>query len=198
MRKGSLGRLLGKAGWALLTFTVLAGLYLTLVIAQPQPENSEKSGEERPPLLSASPAQTISSENEIQELIRSFPGPVMSFMSGSGMTFVSGTSADLAWQGQFCRQVTLYWQTREGEPLILQSIYPAEALEIMGRGDYSFSGSAGPTLFGMPSVRMENRNTVRVHVQAEGEGLYVLTVPKTLEGALSDLSRSIQLFVTAG
>ena len=67
-------------------------------------------------------------------------------------------------------------------------------LELMGKGDYHFSSVAGPSLFGLSSVRMENRDTVRVHVQATGRGLYVLTVPASLAGSLSDICRSVQLF----
>lgn len=184
-----LGRILGAA----LTLGMLAGLYLTLVIGQPQPEAEKETAPQ--PALTASPAQRIAREEELRTLVAAFPAPVMSFMSGSGMVFVSGTSEDAAWQGQYGRILTLYWQTAAGEPLILQSIYPAEALALMGKGDYAFSGTAGPALFGQASVRMENGGTIRVHVQAEGQGLYVLTVPRSLWDALPDLSRSIQLFV---
>ena len=187
-----MSRLLGRSLAGLLSLAMLAGLYFTLIIGQPQPKEKEETTAQ--PALTASPAVTIDREEELGELIASFPAPVMSFMSGSGMLFVRGTSADAAWKGQFGRVATLYWQTADGEPLILQSIYPAEALEIMGKGNYIFSGTAGPTLFGQASVRMENGETVRAHVQAEGRGLYVLTVPRSLAARLSEISRSIQLF----
>ena len=51
-------------------------------------------------------------------------------------------------EGGFGRILTLYWQTEAGQPLILQSIYPARALELLGKKDYRFSGTGGPTLFG--------------------------------------------------
>ena len=183
-----LGRILG----AVLSLGVLAGLFFTLVIAQPQPEAGEEKAPQ--PLLTASPAMQIADETELRKLVGSFPVPVMSFMSGSGMVFVSGKAEDAAYREGFGRILTLYWQTAEGEPLILQSIYPAAALELMGRGDYSFSGTAGPALFGMSSVRMEDGSTVRVHTQVQGEGLYVLTIPQALKGSLSGIARSIQLF----
>lgn len=183
-----LGKLLGAAGF----LAALVSLCVTIIVAQPQP-----SGEPEPapqPLLTASPGMEISSEQDLRELAATFPAPIMSFMSGSGMVFVSGTSRDVPWQGQYGRMLTLYWQTPMGEPLILQSIYPAEGLELMGKGDYAFSSTLGPALFGQTSVRMENEETVRVHVQAPGRGLYVLTVPSSLSGSLSNISRSIQLF----
>ena len=189
-----------KRFWTIVfkALTVLLGIVLIvligflLVLAQPKPEDTEKP--EPQPLLSPSPAMEISAEGELRSLAETFPAPVMSFMSGSGMVFVSGTSADAALGEGFGRVLTLYWQTPEGEPLILQSIYPAEGLELMGKGDYHFSDTAGPSLFGLSSVRMENGDTVRVHVQAAGRGLYTVTVPASLAGSLSGICRSIQLF----
>ena len=188
----ALWRILPKVLGALLSAAALMALYFTLVLAQPQGGPAEKP--EPQPLLSPSPAMEISAEGELRSLAETFPAPVMSFMSGSGMVFVSGTSADAALGEGFGRVLTLYWQTPEGEPLILQSIYPAEGLELMGKGDYHFSDTAGPSLFGLSSVRMENGDTVRVHVQAAGRGLYTVTVPASLAGSLSGICRSIQLF----
>ncbi len=190
-KKNRILKVLGKLLGAVLTLAALAGLYLTLVIAQPQEEPAEKQAQ---PLLAAAPGMKISAEGELRELIRGFPAPVMSFMSGSGMVFVSGEAEGFPLRGQYGRRITLYWQTREGEPMILQSVYPADALETLGGGNYHFSGSAGPALFGRSSVRMENGTDIRIHVQEEGQGLYVLTLPRGLEAALSGIARSIQLF----
>ena len=185
-------RLAGKILGGVLTGVALIGLYLTLVIAQPQEEPEEKQAAQ--PVLPAAGSVSISGEDGLRQLMAAFPAPVMSFMSGSGMVFVKGEATDVPCRGAYGRKLTLYWQTAEGVPVTLQSYYPADAVELMGMGDYSFSGKTGPALFGRTSVRMENRETIRVHVLAEGTGLYVLTVPAGLAGSLSDLSRSIQLF----
>ncbi|MBR2664781.1 MAG: hypothetical protein IKE25_13790 [Clostridia bacterium] len=187
---GMAGRILG----GLITLGLLAGLYLTLIIGQPQREEQTKIPPQ--PLLTASPGVSVTREEDLRELLSTFPAPMMSFMSGSGMKFVSGNSADAAWKGQFGRVLTLYWQTNEAQPLILQSIYPADALDLMGNSRYHFSTTAGPALFGHSSVRMENADTIRIHVQEEGQGLYVVTMPKTLAEKAGDICRSIQLFVT--
>ena len=186
---GMAGRILGS----LITLGLLAGLYLTLIIGQPQREEQTEILPQ--PLLTASPGISVTREENLRELLSTFPAPMMSFMSGSGMAFVSGNSADVAWKGQFGRVLTLYWQTREAQPLILQSIYPADALDLMGGSGYHFSTTTGPALFGQSSVRMENADTIRIHVQAEGRGLYVVTVPKTLAEEMGNICRSIQLFV---
>ena len=163
---------------------VLTGLFsvllillvgLLLILAQPKSEETEEA--EPQPLLSASPAMNISEESELRALVEDFPVPVLSFMSGSGMSFVSGTSADTGLSGGFGRVATLYWQTPDGDPLILQSIYPASALSLLD-GGYHFSPILGPALFGSASVRMENADTVRIHAATES-GLYVIRIPKS-------------------
>ena len=179
-----------KVVTALLTAALIVLIGALLVLAQPKREDTEKA--EPQPLLTASPAMNITVETDLRSLVESFPVPVLSFMSGSGMSFVSGTSSDAGLEGGFGRIVSLYWQTQDGDPLILQSIYPASALSLLEKG-YHFSAVAGPTLFGMDSVRMENADTVRVHA-ATDTGLYVLTVPRSAASKISSLSRSLQLF----
>ena len=179
-----------KVVTALFSVALIVLIGALLVLAQPKREDTEKA--EPQPLLTASPAMNITVETDLRSLVESFPVPVLSFMSGSGMSFVSGTSSDAGLEGGFGRIVSLYWQTQDGDPLILQSIYPASALSLLEKG-YHFSAVAGPTLFGMDSVRMENADTVRIHA-ATDTGLYVVTVPKAAASKISSLSRSLQLF----
>ena len=179
-----------KVVTALFSVALIVLIGALLVLAQPKREDTEKA--EPQPLLTASPAMNIEAETDLRSLVESFPVPVLSFMSGSGMSFVSGTSSDAGLEGGFGRIVSLYWQTQDGDPLILQSIYPASALSLLEKG-YHFSAVAGPTLFGVDSVRMEKADTVRIHA-ATDTGLYVLTVPKSAASKISSLSRSLQLF----
>lgn len=182
--------LLLKGITGLLTVILILLVGFLLVLAQPKKEETEKA--EPQPLLTASPALEIEYETGLRSLVESFPVPVLSFMSGSGMVFVSGNSADVGLDGGFGRIVTLYWQTPDGDPLILRSIYPASALSLLEK-DYHFSAIAGPTLFGAGSVRMENADTVRIHA-ATDTGLYAMIVPKSSAAKISSISRSLQLF----
>ena len=186
----SFSRVLLKVLTGLLSVILIVLIGALLVLAQPKKEDTEPPAPQ--PLLTASPALNIDLETELRSLVESFPVPVLSFMSGSGMSFVSGSSADVGLKGGFGRVVSLYWQTPDGDPLILQSIYPASALSLLNNG-YHFSAVAGPTLFGVDSVRMENADTVRIHA-ATDTGLYVVTVPKAAASKISSLSRSLQLF----
>ena len=186
----SFSRVLLKVLTGLLSVILIVLIGALLVLAQPKKEDTEPPAPQ--PMLTASPALNIDLETELRSLVESFPVPVLSFMSGSGMSFVSGSSADVGLKGGFGRVVSLYWQTPDGDPLILQSIYPASALSLLNNG-YHFSAVAGPTLFGVDSVRMENADTVRIHA-ATDTGLYVVTVPKAAASKISSLSRSLQLF----
>ena len=183
-------------------FTLLGGLLLlvllalaaaALILARPQ-EKAAETIPEHPSNIS-SPAVSIEAENDLVQLVSGFPAPVMSFMSGSGMTFVSATSADAAVSGGFGRVATLYWQTPEGEPMVLQSIWPADSLSLLQDG-YHFSRYLGPSLFGNPSVRMENDDSVRLHVTTD-RALYVFLIPRSLSGQLNALCRSLQLFTAS-
>ena len=174
----------------LVSAVLLAVAAASLILAKPADDQEEKPVEK--PSLSAGPALEIKDETELYRLVAAFPAPVMSFMSGSGMTFVSAESSDAAASGSFARNATLYWQTEDGLPLILQSICPADSLNLLEK-DYHFSAAAGPTLFGSRSVRMEKGDTIRIHTTTD-QALYVLIIPASLGGRLSDLCRSLQLF----
>jgi hypothetical protein len=185
-----LWKLLAKIFGALVFLALLALAAFSLILAKPQADQTPAAS--RQERLSASPALEIGSEADLVKLVSAFPAPVMSFMSGSGMTFVSATSSDTAVSGGYGRIATLYWQTADGEPVTLQSIYPADALELLER-DYHFTPYTGPSLFGNASVRMENGTTLRLHT-ATDQGLYVVLVPRSLGDRLSTLCRSLQLF----
>ena len=169
---------------------LLAFLAASLIVAKPQDENRPAASAK--PSGQASPAVSAASEQDLPGLISSFPAPVMSFMGGSGMTFVSATSADSAVDGGFGRIAVLNWQTAEGEPVQLRTIWPANALGLLEDG-YHFMPYTGPSLFGSISVRMENDSTVRIHT-ATDEALYVVLLPRSLSAETNALCQSLQLF----
>lgn len=183
-------KLLAKIFGGLFSVALLAFAAVSLILARPQEDPARPPAGQKP--LAASPALEILEETDLVRLVSSFPAPVMSFMSGSGMTFVSASSADTAVSGGFGRTATLYWQTADGEPVTLQTIYPADALSLLDQ-DYHFVPVYGPSLFGQSSVRMENGSAIRIHT-ATDEALYVVLLPRSLSSRVSDICRSVQLF----
>lgn len=175
---------------AVLFTALLALVAASLILAKPQEEKAETAV--ATPSPDASPAVSVDLEKDLALIYTDFPAPVMSFMSGSGMAFVSATSSDAAVSGGFGRVATLFWQTPEGEPVTLMSIWPANALGLL-EGGYHFSQIAGPTLFGSPSARMENDISVRIHA-ATDKALYVVLLPRSLSEQAASICRSLQQF----
>ena len=162
---------------------------LSLILAQPQEDPAKAPAPQ--PQLSPYPSVTVLSESDISALASSFPVPIMSMVSNSGLSFVSGLARDVSADGAAGRVATLTWQTPEGEQVVLQSIYPASALSLLGN-DYHFVGKLGPTLFGADSVYMESAGLSRLHARTDS-GLYTVTVPRSLANRLTSLSQSLQL-----
>ena len=181
-------RILLKIFGGLFSFVLLTITCLSLILAQPQPDRTQSAD---PLPLTPSPAVTVQSESELRSLISSFPVPVMSFISSSGMKFVSGSSRDVTVDRDTGRVATLNWQTPDGNWVVLQSIYPASALSLLGN-DYHFVSRLGPTLFGADSVYMEADGAVRLHACTDN-ALYVIIAPPDVTPGLSVLCQSLQL-----
>lgn len=186
-------RVLKAAVSALLTVLLAAVFYLAVILGEPQEVEQTVRPLPDQPLLQASPAVSIEGEGQLSALMSSFPVPVMRALSGSGLTFVSGVSYDMAFEDGFGRIVSLKYVNAMGQEMTVDSIYPARALSLMGRLDYHLAGVAGQSMAGMKSVRMENDASIRLHAQAE-EAIYVVTVPRMESAELIGFTRSLQLF----
>lgn len=182
----------------LLSLMLLAVFYVAVILGQPQDEETTVEVLADQPLLPASPAVNITMESELDGIISGFPVPVMSFLSGSGLTLTSGSSYDIAFENGFARIAALTYTVElngQAVELKVESIYPARALDLVPKGDYRIAAVAGQSLAGLQSVRMENAATIRFHAQSS-DALYVLTVPKAAAEDISTLTRSLQLFTT--
>ena len=178
---------------ALLLFVLLAVFYIAAVMGQPQSEpdtaDAPEAAHSLPPLGNA---LHIDSDEQLSRLCDFFPAPIMYPAYADSLTFSGGVLQDIAYEGSMARLVTLTYSTENGGVLTIVSISPAKALDLMGRGDYR-KASAGPSLAGIPSARMENADTIRLHAQSQ-DALYVLTIPRSLSDSMQRLSTTMQLF----
>ena len=191
-RKSVVGRVLKAVVAALMTLLLAAVFYVAVILGEPQETEASVKPLTDQPLLQASPAINIDGEGQMDALLHPFPAPVMRALPGSGLTLRSGTSYDAAFETGFGRIVKLVYVNAAGQEMTVETIYPARALSLMGRGDYRLSGVAGQTLGGLKSVRMENATTIRLHAQGE-EAVYVVTVPTMESAELIAFTRSLQL-----
>lgn len=184
-------------GMAFATLLLIALFYLAVVLGQPQePENPVTVSQDQP-LLAASPALNIQSERQLSALSEAFPVPILAFMEGMGPTLQSGTSYDLAFENGFARLTRLEYTTDSGLSFTLTTIYPARALSLLEKGDFTLTGAAAQNLTGLTAVRMEDKGHIRLHAQAN-DAVYALTVPQMSDESLSTVTRVLQLVSPGG
>ena len=180
---------------ALAALLLIGVFYVAVVLGQPQPNEHAITVQADQPLLTASPAQTLTSGGELEDLMAHFPVPVLYAQSGGALTLRAGVSQDAAFESGFARVATLtYGAELNGQAveITVQSIYPARALSLIPKGDYTIAAVAGQSVAGLSTVRMENASTIRLHAQSE-TGLYIVTAPKMDSSDLAALTRSLQL-----
>ena len=177
----------GKIGAGVL-FTLL-GIIFALIMIMTAPQEDENAILTDQPLMTASPAVSISSESELDKLLASFPVPVLCSLPGHDMTFISGTAYDAAFENGVARIADMTYALPDGSEIVLTSIYPARASSLLERGGYALIGTT--ELAGMEAVRMSREDSVRVHAQ-HSEAIYVLTAPAMSFGELSGLAAGIQ------
>lgn len=188
--KKKTGNLVLRLIGVLVSVILLALLAAALILAKPQEDKPDAPA--AAPSAESHPAVTVEDELDLVTLVNTFPAPLMSFQGGSGMIFVSATSADAAVPGGFGRVVTFHFQTADGEPVTLQSIWPADALSLL-EGGFHFMPYSGPTLFGSTSVRMENDQAIRLHLTTD-QALYTVFLPRSLSSQVSSICRMLQLY----
>lgn len=176
----------------LLAVILVALFYLAVILGQPEEPENAIDIDQTQPLLTASPALNIQSERQVAALAEAFPVPVLAFMEGMGPVLVSGTSYDQAYEGGFARICELRYTTDNGLEITLATIYPARAIELLGKGGYTLTGAAAQNLTGLTAVRMENADHIRLHAQAS-DAIYALTLPKLTDDTITTVTRVLEL-----
>lgn len=180
---------------ALLTIALLAAFYIAVIMGNPQEaESSAVTAKQDQPLVTAmSSPLMITDQGQLGLLLKEFPAPVMAAMHSTALSFQQGLCEDVPFEDGLGRRVTLTYRTAEGAAVTVVSLYPARALELIDKADYTISGTAGLPLAGLRSVRMTNASSVRMHAQGS-DALYVVTLPELSATALRTLTSSLQLY----
>ena len=176
----------------LLAVILVALFYLAVILGQPEEPENAIDIDQTQPLLTASPALNIQSERQVAALAEAFPVPVLAFMEGMGPVLVSGTSYDQAYEGGFARICELRYTTDNGLEITLTTIYPARAVELLGKDGYTLTGAAAQNLTGLTAVRMESADRIRLHAQAS-DAIYALTLPKLTDDTITTVTRVLEL-----
>ena len=167
---------------------LLVLLAVSLILAKPQEDKIVTPAAS--PVVQAGQAIRIDQENDLVHL--DFPAPLMCFQNISGMTFTEATCADITVPGGFGRVAVTTWQTEEGDEIVLKSVFPADALNVLEEG-FHFMPYAGPTFFGNTSVRMENDRFIRLHTTTD-QALYEVLLPRRLSKKLTQICGFLKLY----
>lgn len=181
---------------SLLTAVLLAAFYIAVIMGNPQEEteSSAITAKQDQPLADAMPSPLlITDQGQLGLLLKEFPAPVMAAMHSTVLTFQQGLCEDVPFEDGLGRRVTLTYRTAEGAAVTVISLYPARALSLVEKADYTISGTAGLPLAGLRSVRMTNASSVRMHAQGS-DALYVVTLPDMSASALRTLTSTLQLY----
>ena len=173
----------------LLMVVCIGAFYLAVILAEVPADQGAPAQNPVPQVaLTAEQPRQIGSLNDLKQLVEHFPSPVLALTENDQLAFAGGLVNDLAYKGTFARLTTLTYQTQNGETLKLYSIYPLDAFPLLPGEGYSLQNTLTASLAGMTAVRMENADTVRLHVKGES-ALYALTAPKMDEELLAGISR---------
>lgn len=177
----------------LLTIVLLTAFYLAVVMGNPQ-DPPVPAAKQDQPLLSAMEAPVIiSMAEQLDQILQSFPAPVMAASNPSVAALESGICQDVPFENGLGRMVTLSYRTADGAVLTVTSIYPARATSLIAKGDYTISSTAGLPLAGLRSVRMEAPGSICMHAQGDA-ALYAVTLPERSGMALRTLTATLQLY----
>lgn len=194
--KTSLGRRIVRTILlTLLTVVLLLAFYIAVIMGNPQEEESSAltARQDQPLVTALDNALLITSEGDLGTLLDAFPAPMMAAMRSTVLTFEKGVCRDVPFEDGLGRMATLTYRTAEGATVTVSSIYPARALSLIDKADYTISADAGLPLAGLRSVRMENTASIRMHAQGS-EALYVVTLPRLSATALRTLTSTLQLY----
>lgn len=217
--KALIWRILGRILTIAIGAALVAVFFLGVILGQPQ-ESQQEAVNLNQPLLAPAADQQIVHETQLGELISSFPVPVLCAAGSSGYTLDNGSAYDIRFEKGMARVTQLQYHTEDNITLMIYSIYPARALEVL---QYVTEGgmlssvnvlpearyelerklakyhlvSEGSALAGMRTVRMENGEMVRLHTQS-ADGLYAVIVPLEQAASLTNLIRPLQLITYEG
>ena len=191
------GVILKRTGTAVLAALLMVVFYVAVIMGQPQEDvvTVVEARTDQPLLTAMATSVLVLDANALPTLSDVFPAPLMYPLYGTSLTFRQAVCTDAPFEDAMGRIVTLTYAIEGHGDMTITSIYPARALSLMGKGDYVISGTAGQTLAGLRSIRMENGSSIRLHAQGR-DALYVVTTPLLDASVLRQLTASLQLLTT--
>ena len=170
----------------LLLFAVI--FYVSVILANPQEDENPVRTD--PPLQTAAPPAEMRSAADLPSLLTQFPGPAL--LATDGYTLIGGGMQDVPVSGGYARTLTLTYRHSSGRELTVRSIWPAKSEEVLDAAGWHLSQIAGQSIAGMPSLRLENGNTLRLQCQGT-DALYTVETDLLSGEELAAMLQPLQL-----
>lgn len=136
-------------------------------------------------------ATQASSAADLNLLAANFGKPVLTFYE-NGLTLQKATLYDTAFRGGYARRLALQYAFADGSVLLVDSLRPTAAVELLQNPDYTINVSKLYTLAGMDAVRMDT--DAQTCLVARGtEAVYAVRCPAQHVGDLSALVKLASL-----
>ncbi len=136
-------------------------------------------------------ATQASSDADLNLLAANFGKPVLALYSGD-LTLQKATLFDTAFRGGYARRLTLQYAFSDGSVLIVDSIRPTAAVELLKDANYSLNVNQLYTLAGMDAVRMDT-DAQACLVARGSEAVYAIRCPAQHTGELASLIKQASL-----
>lgn len=186
-RKPSLiGRVLRRAGLALLLILALVLAYIFLLLGEPDEEAKYVAKPVEQPITMPMTALDMPGANDGQTLADTFGQPVLTLTQTLSMH--KSRIFDTAFDGGYARCVTITYTFEDGQTLLVESIRPTSAVTLLQKDGYKLDASALYTMAGLNAARMQNDTSVCVFAQSD-TAVYAVTCPVSHAEELSNLLR---------
>ena len=173
----------------LLSLFCIAVFYLAVILGEPSadvqpvqaatvyiPENAIPSG---------LPRSMGGMHMSINSYAAYFPAPILFMQESESVVFQAGNLYEIAYNKGIARYIDLIYQVADTGEVLLRSIYPAGAYDLLGKSGYSIETLPG-TLGKISAVRMVGESRMRFHAQAN-DALYAMTAYTTDNRTMSEL-----------
>ncbi len=177
---------------ALLTASllVLAALfYVTVIVIHPRGDGEGASVE----ALSPRPSARVTDVADLNGLIRDFPTPVLAVQPAVRIELTEGVCEDAAYEKGIARVMTLRYALPEGGEITVTSVYPLEAVAVLGTEGWHLLSADVPSIGGMQGMALQKGASLRM-LYENGDTLYSVEGTETGWETLTAAVAVMQLY----
>lgn len=191
--------ILQKIAIFLLALFCVAVFYLAVILGEPPADAGTTPAASlyipEGPIAPSVERPTGDMNKALSEYEDYFPAPILYIPLTEGIAFRQGNLYEVAHNNGIARVIEMHYQVEGVGEVLLRSVYPASAYDLLGKQGLEIDMLAG-ALGKANAVRMRGEGFMRLHTEVHG-ALYALTAPIDDNKTLSDLGQRTAFTVVA-